>query len=82
MISTMTTTTTKTSSSFGMPISGSASASILGRHIVGTAVAAADKCALATLVVRDRRFAAGTGSIVSPAQAYFPGTSAWRPPSC
>ena len=82
MISTMTTTTAQTPSTFGMPISGSASGSILGRSIVGAFVSAADKCALATPVVRDRQFAAGTGSIVSPAQAYFPGTSAWRPPSC
>ena len=78
MISTMTKTTTQISSTFGMPISGRASGSTLGRTVVG----AADKCALATLDVRDRRFVAGTGSIVSPAQAYFPGTSAWRPPSC
>ncbi len=78
MNSTMTTTTTQIASTFGMPISGHASGSTLGRTVVG----AADKCALATPVVRDRKFAAGTGSIVSPAQAYFPGTSAWRPPSC
>jgi len=77
MIETMTTMTAQTPSSSGMPINGSASGSALGHLVVG-----ADKCALATPVVRDRKLAAATGSIVSPDQAYFPGTRAWRPPGC
>ena len=82
MNSTKTMTAAQIPSTIGMPITGSASGSALGRSIVGTVAVAADHCALTTSVVRDRAFAAGTGSIVSPTQAYFPGTSAWRPPSC
>ena len=85
MISTMTKTAARIPSTFAMPISGSASVAGLGcpqgQTIVAT-VGAADARALATPVVRDRKFAGATGSIVSQAQAYFPGTSAWRPPSC
>ena len=64
-----------------MPTTGSAFIAGQGCPVVATVVGAADARALATPVVRDRKFA-GAGSIVSQAQAYFPGTSAWRPPSC
>lgn len=66
-------------SRFGMPISG---------HAFAATTRAADACtAAATLVVRERR--AGNGSTpgavkadMGLAQSYFPGTSAWRPPTC
>jgi len=87
MSSTMTKTTAGIPSTFAMPISAG-SASVAGQGcpkghtILAAVVGAADARALATPVVRDRKFAGATGSIVSQAQAYFPGTSAWRPPSC
>lgn len=66
-------------SCFGMPISGSAS-----RVTVATA-----DVRTATTVVRER-IAAAMGAVVksdqglalSAATAYFPGTDAWRPPTC
>jgi len=82
VISTVTKPTAQIPSTFGMPIVGSASGAHLGRSIVVGVVGAADTCALITPVVRDREFAGAAGSVVSQAQAYFPGTSAWRPPSC
>jgi len=85
MSSTMTKTAARIPSTFGMSISGSASVAGLGCpkvHTIVATVGAVDARALATPVVRDRKLAAATGSIVSQAQAYFPGTSAWRPPSC
>lgn len=62
-------------SCFGMPISG---------HAFGAAVPATDTRIATTLVVRDR-VAATQGAVkggMGLAQAYFPGTSAWRPPTC
>ena len=66
-------------SCFGMPISGHAFAV--------TACAAEVKSAVATsLVLRDRLVIAGTNGAVKAdrglAQAYFPGTNAWSPPTC
>ena len=71
--------TAQTPSPFGMPISG---------HAFAVTTRATDSCsAAATLVVRARR--AGNGSTpgavkadMGLAQPYFPGTSAWRPPTC
>ena len=68
--------TAQTPSTFGMPISG---------HAFGTST---DVCTAATtVVVRER-----AGILAAPksatkgdlglAQSYFPGTSAWRPPTC
>ena len=82
MSSTMTKTAARIPSTFAMPTTGSAFIAGQGCPVVATVVGAADARALATPVVRDRKLAAATGSIVSQAQAYFPGTSAWRPPSC
>ena len=62
-------------SCFGMPISG---------HAFGAAVPATESRIATTLVVRDRA-AATQGAVkggMGLAQAYFPGTSAWRPPTC
>jgi hypothetical protein len=68
--------TAQTPSSFGMPISG---------HAFGVAAVATDVCT-ATRIVRERAtVAAGTGATdgdAGLAQSYFPGTSAWRPPTC
>ncbi len=71
--------TAQTPSLFGMPISG---------HVFGVTTAATDACATAaTLAVRERRagFGSTTGAVktdIGLAQPYFPGTSAWRPPTC
>jgi hypothetical protein len=71
--------TAQTPSAFGMPISGHASRVITG---------ATDACAAAatTLVVRERAAIVATQGAVKGdmglAQSYFPGTSAWRPPTC
>ena len=68
--------TAQTPSAFGMPISG---------HAFG---ATTDVCpAAATVAVRERAgiVAATTGATEADlglAQSYFPGTSAWRPPTC
>jgi hypothetical protein len=80
MSSTMTKTAALIPSTFGMPTSGSAPVAGLGCPVV--ALGAADARVLATPDVRDRKFAGATGSIVSQGKAYFPGTSAWRPPGC
>ncbi|HYF71240.1 MAG TPA: hypothetical protein VD864_00385 [Nocardioides sp.] len=79
MNSTKTWMTAQTPSPFGMPISG---------HAFGMTRRAADSCAAAaTVVVRDRKAGIGstTGAVKTDlglAQSYFPGTSAWRPPTC
>ncbi|GAB6984032.1 hypothetical protein [Nocardioides pyridinolyticus] len=71
--------TAQTPSAFGMPISG---------HTFGVITPATDACAAAatTLVVRERAAIAAVKSAVKGdmglAQSYFPGTSAWRPPTC
>ena len=75
MIKTMTTMTAQIPSSFGMPTSGHATGSTLGR-ITGSAAG----YAVATSVVCDRKAAAGIGTGL--VQGYFPGTTAWRPPTC
>ena len=71
--------TAQTPSAFGMPISG---------HTFGVTTRATDACAAAatTLVVRERAVIAAVKGAVKGdmglAQSYFPGTSAWRPPTC
>jgi hypothetical protein len=70
--------TAQTPSAFGMPISG---------HSFGVTTRATDACAAAaTVVVRERAVIAGTPGATKGdmglAQSYFPGTSAWRPPTC
>jgi hypothetical protein len=75
MIKTMTTMTAQIPSSFGMPTSGHATGSTLGRF-----VGSADACAIAAPVVRERKAVAGIGTGL--VQGYFPGTTAWRPPTC
>ena len=75
MIKTMTTMTAQIPSSFGMPTSGHATGSTLGRF-----VGSVDACAIAAPVVRDRKAVAGIGTGL--VQGYFPGTTAWRPPTC
>jgi hypothetical protein len=71
--------TAQTPSAFGMPISG---------HAFGVTT---DVCtAAATVVVRERAGIAAAATAVTGAtkgdmglaQSYFPGTSAWRPPTC
>jgi hypothetical protein len=67
--------TANSPSCFGMPISG---------HAFGASVPATDSRIATTFVVRDRA-AATQGAVkggMGLAQAYFPGTSAWRPPTC
>lgn len=75
MFKTMTTMTAQIPSSFGMPTSGHATGSTLGRL-----VASVDVCAIAAPVVRERKAVAGIGTGL--VQGYFPGTTAWRPPTC
>lgn len=59
-------------SAFGMPVSG---------HARGTAAVCAT--GIATSVVRDRSAVTATGEAVKGlTQGYFPGNSAWRPPTC
>jgi hypothetical protein len=70
--------TAQTPSSFGMPISV---------HAFGVTTRATDLCtAAATLAVRDREAvvgsATGTAKDAGLTQSYFPGTLAWRPPTC
>jgi hypothetical protein len=71
--------TAQTPSAFGMPISG---------HSFGVTTVATDACAAAatTLVVRQRAaITATTGAVkgdMGLALSYFPGTTAWRPPTC
>lgn len=65
-------------STFGMPISG---------HTFGVTTRATDLCtAAATPVVRDREAvigsSTGTAENTGLTQSYFPGTPAWRPPTC
>lgn len=59
---------------FGMPTSG---------HAFGATAAISH--ATTVSVVRDRKPATaviGTDASTGLAQSYFPGTSAWRPPTC
>ena len=70
--------TAQTPSAFGMPISG---------HTFGVTSRATGACAAATtLVVRDRAvITATTGALTGDAgvaASDFPGTTAWRPPTC
>lgn len=70
--------TAQTPSPFGMPISG---------HAFGVTPRVTDSCtAAATLVVRDREAvigrSTGTAENAGLGQSYFPGTPAWRPPTC
>ena len=71
--------TAQTPSTFGMPISG---------HSFGVTTRATDVCAAAStpVVVRERAVIAATKGAVKGdmglAQSTFPGTSAWRPPTC
>jgi hypothetical protein len=66
--------TAQTPSGFGMPISG---------HTFGMCTPAADRRSATTIAVRDRvaGAAAATKREMGLAQS-FPGTSAWRPPTC
>jgi len=79
MNSTMTWKTAQTPSAFGMPISG---------HAFRVSVCAAEvtSAIATTLVLRDRLVIAGTNGAVKAdrglAQASFPGTNAWSPPTC
>jgi hypothetical protein len=63
--------TAQTPSCFGMPISG---------HDFGASIPATESRLATTTVVRDR--AAAAQGAVKGGMAYFPGTSAWRPPTC
>ena len=56
--------------------------SAFGAPISGIALGTATPCApvVTTSVVRDRK--ATTGADMGLTQGYFPGTSAWRPPTC
>jgi len=73
--STVTQMTAQIPSIFGMPTSAHAAGSTFGR-IAGSATAPA----VATSVVCDRKDVAGIGTGL--VQGYFPGTTAWRPPTC
>jgi hypothetical protein len=75
MIKTMTTMTAQIPSSFGMPTSGHATGSTLSRT-----AGSVEACAFAAPVVRDRKAVAGIGTGL--VRGYFPGTTAWRPPTC
>ncbi|MDF1602181.1 hypothetical protein [Nocardioides sp. YIM 152315] len=76
MNSTQLRTTARTPSRFCAPISG---------HAFGIAVPATD-ARTTTVVVRERAVIAatkgGAKGDMGLAQSYFPGTSAWRPPTC
>ena len=72
MTSTTTLMTAQIPSYVGMPASGHALGS--DARIAGSAAA----FVAPTCVVRDRKAVTGTGLV----QGYFPGTSAWRPPTC
>ena len=61
--------TAQVPSASGMPVSG---------HAFGSTATCAT--APTTSVVRDRK--AITGADMGLVQGYFPGTSAWRPPTC
>ena len=70
--------TAQNPSRFVMPISG---------HAFGEAVRGTDVCTTATAVVRERNavIAGTTGADkrdLGLTQSYFPGTTAWRPPTC
>ena len=71
--------TAQTPSRFVMPISG---------HAFGATTRGTDACTTATLVVRERGTVIATGTKgaakadMGLAQSYFPGTTAWRPPTC
>lgn len=71
-------------SSFGMPTTGCAFGVITDARrasVQGTTVSAVQGAATA---VRDRKAIAGMGidGHTGLAKSYFPGTSAWRPPTC
>ncbi|MBZ5740690.1 hypothetical protein [Nocardioides mangrovi] len=77
--------TAETPSDFGMPTTGCAfGVTTASRRaaVQGTAVSAAAP-ATATLV-RERKAIVGSGidGHLGLVQSYFPGTTAWRPPSC
>lgn len=55
-------------SAFGMPVSG---------HARGSATVCAT--GIGTSVVRDRNAVLGTDEAI---KGYFPGNTAWRPPTC
>lgn len=59
-------------SAFGAPVCG---------HAFETALRSTTTTGIATSVVRDRKATLVKGDM-SIALAYFPGTSAWRPPPC
>ncbi|RYE72907.1 MAG: hypothetical protein EOP19_29910 [Hyphomicrobiales bacterium] len=70
--------TAQTPSAFGMPISG---------HSYGVITRATDVCAAATttLVVRERAVIAAAAGAAKGDMGFaqsFPGTTAWRPPTC
>ena len=69
--------TAQTPSAFGMPISG---------HTSCVSATEARTAVVTTLVVRDRVAFIGMDGAVKAgsglAQSYFPGTSAWSPPTC
>ncbi|MBB3043316.1 hypothetical protein [Nocardioides soli] len=69
--------TAQTPFRFGMPISG---------HAFGACAPATDARIATTTVVRERAVITategGTKGQLGLAQSYFPGTSAWRPPTC
>jgi len=76
MNSTKTWMTAQTPSAFGMPVSG---------HVLGATTTATDVCtAAATRVVRERTaaIAGAAKGDMDLVQSYFPGTTAWRPPTC
>jgi len=71
--------TAQNPSCFGMPISGG--------HAFGAAPTATDvRRTATTTVVRERgtdlAAVKGTKGDMGLAQSYFPGTTAWRPPTC
>ncbi len=72
MVSTKLTRTVQNPSVFGMPKSGPDFGAVFG---------ATPACGISATVVRDRS-AVITGADLGLAQGYFPGTPAWRPPTC
>lgn len=72
MVNTKFTWTAQIPSGFGMPNSGPDFGAVFG---------ATTARGISATVVRDR-FVVVTGPDMGLAQGYFPGTLAWRPPTC
>ena len=80
MNSTKTWMTAQTPSAFGMPISGHAFAVTTDVCTAATTVVVRERAGIAPATAATSNGA--TDGVLGLAQSYFPGTSAWRPPTC